>query len=137
MTVCARVRARGRGACFSSTVFVRSLRVHLYGVGTHSLSLSQPLTTAICNAVMWSTVSLCPLHTHTHTQTHTHTHTLTRIRARGVTVHTTINEPAQAHINITPGFFFLIAKACVSNEKVVLGFFIPPGCQTIRLCFEI
>lgn len=91
-----------QGACFSSTVFVRSLRVHLYGVGTYSLSLSQPLTTAICNAVMWSTVSLCPLHTRTQKRAHTHARIF--IHTRGVTFHTTTNEPAQTHIIIMLDF---------------------------------
>lgn len=127
------------GACFSSTVFVRSLRVHLYGVGTHSLSLSQPLTRAICNAVMWSTVSLCPLHgharTHDHAELHTHTRTRVHTHRRSMTFRTTTSGPAKTHINMT--IAALIVRACVSNEKVVLRGFIPPGCQTIQPCFEI
>lgn len=62
-------------------VFVRSPRVHLYRVGTHSLPLSQPLTTAICNAVMWSTVSLCPSHTHTRSHIE-NTHTCSCVHRR-------------------------------------------------------
>lgn len=76
------------GVCCSSTVFVRSLRVHLYGVGTHSLSLSQPLTTAICNAVMWSTVSLCPLPTQTHARATSQSHKQACIRKHNYGPHT-------------------------------------------------
>lgn len=116
----------GGGVCCSSTVFVRSLRVHLYGVGTHSLSLSQPLTTAICNAVMWSTVSLCPLPTQTHaranlTVAQTSVYTQAQLRPayprHGVTVHTTTNEHILAKCKD------LIVGARVFHEIVVWGFY--------------